>query len=85
MDTESNANFDQMLNPNNIANTIRMLITMGSVEIIQQFSGQADMYKDGPEFLAVSCQSDFDNQILVRNQTWPRKNCRLLPQVRSEE
>jgi hypothetical protein len=37
MDTDKN--LEQMLNPKNIGNTIRMFIMMGSVEIIQQFIG----------------------------------------------
>lgn len=46
-------NFQQMLDPKNIANTIRMLISMGSKEIVDQFLNQADISSDGADFLAV--------------------------------
>jgi hypothetical protein len=42
-----------MLDPKNIANTIRMLISMGSKEIVEQFLNQADISSDGADFLAV--------------------------------
>jgi hypothetical protein len=44
----------KMLNPQNIANTVRMFIGIGSKELVEQFIEQADLAADGAEFLAVS-------------------------------
>ena len=44
----------KMLNPQNIANTVRMFIGLGSKELVEQFTEQADLAADGAEFLAVS-------------------------------
>jgi hypothetical protein len=46
-------NFQQMLDPKNISSTIRMLIPMGSKELVEQFLDQTDISSDGAEFLAV--------------------------------
>ena len=46
-------NFQQMLDPKNISSTIRMLIPMGSKELVEQFLDQTDISSDGAEFLTV--------------------------------
>lgn len=58
----------KMLTPQNIGNTIRMFIGLGSKDIVEQFIEQVDLAVDGAELLAVSPLSPFSlNMQLVRH------------------
>lgn len=58
----------KMLTPQNIGNTIRMFIGLGSKDIVEQFIEQVDLAADGAELLAVSPLSPFSlNMQLVRH------------------
>lgn len=43
-----------MLDPKNQVRMLRVWIAMGSVEMVKQCLDQADLFSDGPEYLAVS-------------------------------